>query len=65
MYTVEARIARTYTAIDWKNNLNPAKRSALKLWSEKGWLYIRIITPAGKILQQFGDGYYFGKKEEV
>lgn len=63
MYTVEARIAGTYTTVDWKNNLRPAKRAAHKLWFEKGWLYIRIISPTGKILQQFGEGYHRGKKE--
>lgn len=65
MYTVEARICGKYVAVDWKNNLRPAKRAAQKLWMEKGWIYIRIITPAGNTLQQFGDDYYFGKKEEA
>lgn len=65
MYTVEARIAGEYTPVDWKKNLKPAKRSASKLWMEKGWIYIRIITPSGRTLQQFGEGYYHGKLEEV
>lgn len=65
MYTVEARICGKYVAVDWKSNLRTAKRAASKLWMEKGWLYIRILTPAGNILQQFGDGYHNGKKEEA
>lgn len=64
MYTVEVKIFGAYTPVDWKNNLRPAKRAAYKLWFEKGWLYIRIISPTGKILQQFGEGYHEGKRKD-
>lgn len=53
MYTVEHTIFGKYVAVDYKNNLRPAKQAAQKLYNE-GWLNIRIITPTGKVIQFHG-----------